>query len=234
MKIKSNGRNVQFSKTNIGRSLKGTQRSEPQKVSYQILKQLVENSIYGRKKDVDERHSKRNNGQELYYNAFTYKGKTFGVEISVDIPKRKETPNTYAGHKVKIIETIPAATKVGSKELTFNSPSIASISISDIFRLFNPTAKIKLKKNKTTDGKQIWDYLSGQVAASTFFKYSQSVRTMTEKSKKWVNNWIVSSIALSPKIAFGQLLSCINYADGKDISFLDWTKGFVSFWFFFF
>lgn len=50
VKIKSNGRNVQFSKTNIGRSLKGTQRSEPQKVSYQILKQLVENSIYGRKK----------------------------------------------------------------------------------------------------------------------------------------------------------------------------------------
>lgn len=211
MKIKSNGRNVQFSKTNIGRSLKGTQRSEPQKVSYQILKQLVENSIYGRKKDVDERHSKRNNGQEIYYNAFIYKGKTFGVEISIDKPISEKSPNAYAGHKIKIIETVPATSRKGLMP-SYGSDTVApeingtklpdltsaTISIANIIKAFNPTAKIKLKKNKTTDGKQIWDYLSGQVAASTFFKYSQSVRTMTKKSKKWGNNWIVSSIALSP------------------------------------
>lgn len=240
VKIESNGRNVLFSKSNIGRSLKGVQRSDVKQKSYSVLKQLVEKSVYGYDKKVDQKHSKRNNGQEIYYNAFTYKGKTFDVEISIDKPFSKKSPNTYAGHKIKIIETVPATSRNGSMP-SYGSdtatPEIngtklpdltsATISISNIVKAFNPIKDIKVHKNKTTDGKVIWDFLSGQLAASTFFKYSQSVRTMTENARKWINNWIVSSIALSPKIAFGQLLSCVNYADGNDISAMDWAKGFI-------
>ena len=240
VKIESNGRNVLFSKSNIGRSLKGVQRSDVKQKSYSVLKQLVEKSVYGYDKKVDQKHSKRNNGQEIYYNAFTYKGKTFDVEISIDKPFSKKSPNTYAGHKIKIIETVPATSRNGSMP-SYGSdtatPEIngtklpdltsATISISNIVKAFNPIKDIKVHKNKTTDGKEFWDLLSGQLAASTFFKYSQSVRTMTENVRKWINNWIVSSIALSPKIAFGQLLSCINYADGNDISVMDWAKGFI-------
>ena len=240
VKIESNGRNVLFSKSNIGRSLKGVQRSDVKQKSYSVLKQLVEKSVYGYDKKVDQKHSKRNNGQEIYYNAFTYKGKTFGVEISIDKPFGKKSPNTYAGHKIKIIETVPATSRNGSMP-SYSSdtatPEIngtklpdltsATISISNIVKAFNPIKDIKVHKNKTTDGKEFWDLLSGQLAASTFFKYSQTVRTMTENARKWINNWIVSSIALSPKIAFGQLLSCINYADGNDISVMDWAKGFI-------
>ncbi len=240
VKIESNGRNVLFSKSNIGRSLKGVQRSDVKQKSYSVLKQLVEKSVYGYDKKVDQKHSKRNNGQEIYYNAFTYKGKTFGVEISIDKPFSKKSPNTYAGHKIKIIETVPATSRNGSMP-SYGSdtatPEIngtklpdltsATISISNIVKAFNPIKDIKVHKNKTTDGKEFWDLLSGQLAASTFFKYSQSVRTMTENVRKWINNWIVSLIALSPKIAFGQLLSCVNYADGNDISVMDWAKGFI-------
>ena len=161
MKIKSNGRNVQFSKSNIGRSLKGAQRSDVKQKSYSVLKQLVEKSIFAYDKKVDESHSKRNNGQEIYYNAFIYKGKTFGVEISIDKPISEKSPNAYAGHKIKIIETVPATSRkglmpsYGSDTVTpeINGTKLpdltsATISIANIIKAFNPTAKIKLKKNK--------------------------------------------------------------------------------------
>ena len=167
--------------------------------------------------------------QRAFENAFDEQYTEFINNIGIDKPFSK-----------KIMETVPVTSRNGSMP-SYSSdtatPEIngtklpdltsATISISNIVKAFNPIKDIKVHKNKTTDGKEFWDLLSGQLAASTFFKYSQSVRTMTENSRKWINNWIVSSIALSPKIAFGQLLSCINYADGNDISVMDWAKGFI-------
>lgn len=110
----------------------------------------------------------------------------------------------------------------------FGSPHLAT-AFENAFdeQMKNYKGQEKPTKEKTYDGKKIFDLLSAQIAASTYFKYSQSVKTMNENTKKWINNWIVSSIALSPKIALGQVMSCVNYADGNDITILDWAKNFL-------
>ena len=71
------------------------------------LKNLVENSEYSYKKPVDSKHAHKNNGQEIYHNAFIYDGKPYEIEISIDIPKGGKSPYPYAGHKIKIIEMAP-------------------------------------------------------------------------------------------------------------------------------
>lgn len=131
--IKQNGRIVQFSKSNISRSMKGVNRSEVKRDSYSKLKELVENAIYDKLKENDEKHPNVK-GQEIYYNKFNYNGETYGIEIAVDIPKSKNTPYTYAGHKIKIA---PAATRVSSNELTSNRPSANNI-ITDNAQNLNP------------------------------------------------------------------------------------------------
>jgi hypothetical protein len=137
IEIKSNKKVVQFSKTSLNRSLKGVNRNNVKKNSYSGLRELVENSIYGGERYADKRHENKVKGQELYYNAFNHNGKTYGVEIVIDIPKTKNTPNNYAGHKIKEIKIAPVASEVSSNELTFDKPD-ATISITDIQKLFNP------------------------------------------------------------------------------------------------
>ncbi len=138
VKIKSNGRYVQFSKTTINRSLKGVQRDDIKRNSYFYLRKIVENSIFIRAVEADERHDKVL-GQELYYSAVNCGDKFYGVQINVDIPKSKTSPYVYAGHKIKIIEKAAfAASEVSPNGLTFVRPNTATISITDIERLFNP------------------------------------------------------------------------------------------------
>lgn len=137
VQIKSNNRTVHFSKSNIGRSMKGINRNSTKRNSYAILKELVENSVYGYKKKPDERHSKRNNGQEIYHNAFIYDGEIYGIEISIDIPKNAKTTHSYAGHKIKIIKKAPEVNGTKLPDLTD-----ANISINDIRAIFNPDVKV--------------------------------------------------------------------------------------------
>ncbi len=136
--IKDNSRKVQFSKSNISRSMKRTFKNEVKRNSYAGLKELVENSIYSHFKKSDEKHSKKVEGQEIYYNAFKYNDNIYGIEISIDVPKQNNTPNTFAGHKIKIIKTVPTATRIGSNELTSNRLGTANISINHIKDVFNP------------------------------------------------------------------------------------------------
>ena len=152
--IKSNNKKIQFSKSNISRSMKGVQRSSVKKDSYSDLKTLVENSVYGGRKNADARHSSRVKEQELYYNAFKYNGEKYGIEISIDIPIQKTTPNTYAGHKIKIIKA-PTATEIGSNELTLNRLGADTISITDIKNLFNPPIKKKIYKYTKEEQKSV-------------------------------------------------------------------------------
>ena len=134
VQIKNNSRTVHFSKSNIGRSMKGINRSSTKRNSYAGLKELVENSVYSYTKEVDKRHSKRNNGQEIYHNAFIYNGEVYGIEISIDIPKNTNTTHSYAGHKIEIIKKAPEVNGTKLPDLTG-----ANISINDIRKLFNPT-----------------------------------------------------------------------------------------------
>lgn len=133
VEIKDNNRIVHFSKSNIGRSMKGINRNDAKRNSYVALKELVENSVYGYTKPVDERHNKRNNGQEIYHNAFNYNGDVYGIEISIDIPKSDNNTHRYAGHKIKIIKKTPAVNGTKIPDVTG-----ATISITDIQKLFNP------------------------------------------------------------------------------------------------
>ncbi len=143
--IKDNNRIVHFSKSNIGRSMKGVNRDSAKRESYSGLKELVENAVYGYNKSADIRHSKRNNGQEIYYNAFVYNNKIYGVEISVDIPQNNGTKYSYAGHKIKEM-----ASKINGTK--FPDLTDANISISDIQSLFNPADNTVYQSENTARG----------------------------------------------------------------------------------
>ena len=85
----------------------------------------------------------------------------------------------------------------------------------------------KPTKEQTTDGKKLYEMLAAQLAASTYFKYTQAVKTMDGVSRKVINNYLTQAIGLKPKIGLSQILSVINYADGNDITIMDWTKNFL-------
>ena len=87
--------------------------------------------------------------------------------------------------------------------------------------------KEKPTKEKTTDGKKLYEMLAAQLAASTYFKYTQAVKTMDDVGRKVINNYLTQAIALKPKIGLSQILSVINYADGNDITIMAWTKNFL-------
>lgn len=87
--------------------------------------------------------------------------------------------------------------------------------------------KEKPTKEKTTDGKEVYEMLAAQLAASTYFKYTQAVKTMDDGARKLVNNFLTQAIALKPKIALSQVLSVVNYADGNDITIMAWAKNFL-------
>lgn len=138
IEIKDTNRTVKFSRSNIGRSMKGIKRSPAKRNSYAGLKELVENSIKRPDdKEVDDKHIKRNNGQEIYHNAFEYDGDIYGIEIAVDIPKSEKSPYTYAGHKIKIIKNTPAVNGTKLPDATG-----ANISINYIRNIFNTKNKI--------------------------------------------------------------------------------------------
>ncbi len=136
--IKSNGRIAQFSKSSINRSLKDAGRKDVRRNSYSKLRELVEHSLYCYTKDVDNRHNGRVKGQEIYYNALIYNNEFYGVEISIDIPKTDGMLYAYAGHKIKIMKTVPGISEVSSNEGLLDSTGTVTISITDIEQVFNP------------------------------------------------------------------------------------------------
>lgn len=151
--ILSNKRMVMFSKSNVNRSLKDAGRKEVRRNSYAKLKGILENSIYCYTKNADEKHSDRVKGQEIYYSALVYKNRIFGVEISIDVPKAENIPYAYAGHKIKIMKTVPGISEVSSKEGLLDSTGTANISITDIMQLFNPKGQIGEYSKELCDGK---------------------------------------------------------------------------------
>lgn len=154
--IKSNGRVVQFSNTAVARSMKGINRSDVKRDSFSKLRELVEGAVPKKQKPSDERHQGVE-GQEIYYNEFIYKGKTLGIEIAVDIPKSKNAPYVFAGHKIK---KASAATRDGSKELSSNRPD-ATNSITDIEQNLNPVETIvdKIIKGESKWGQFYTDWV---------------------------------------------------------------------------
>ncbi|MDR1168821.1 MAG: tRNA (adenosine(37)-N6)-threonylcarbamoyltransferase complex transferase subunit TsaD [Heliobacteriaceae bacterium] len=136
--VKSNGRNVLFSKTGVERSIKrasNTIRTQ----AYCALKELMENSVYGGRKNADARHLHRVKGQELYYSSILYDGKLYGIEIKVDIPLDKKNKNyIYSGHKVKIMASVATRVSTNKGSGSYDTNAITCTSITDVMKNFNP------------------------------------------------------------------------------------------------
>ena len=214
--IKSNGRSVNFSKSNISRSMKGVNRdkSGAKLNSYAGLRELAENAQYSYDKPVDEKHKGKNNGQEIYHNAFEYDGKVYGIEISVDVPLNKNARYTYAGHKIEAIKKAPAASEVSPNGQSFDTPS-ANISITDIQKLFKPQSDTAgnidnakgftyERTNDTGESENFIGLLQGKADMSTIVheaghvwltvlnkaaeEGSQAAQKMTARINKWLGS----------------------------------------------
>lgn len=94
-------------------------------------------------------------------------------------------------------------------------------------QIFKDTA-IKTKMQEiwgSKDGADIYQTLINKLAACTFTNYSKATNLIHGALDTLSRNYITSSIGFSPKVAIGQLLSVINYAENMPSS--EWVKGFT-------
>ena len=75
------------------------------------------------------------------------------------------------------------------------------------------------------DGEKIVRAIQNQLSASTFTTVARGINFAHEFADNLATNFISSSIAGSPKVMFGQLLSCINYSENMPTG--EWAKGFA-------
>lgn len=89
-------------------------------------------------------------------------------------------------------------------------------------------AAIKTKMQEiwgSKDGADIYQTLINKLAACTFTNYSKGTNLVAGALDTLSRNYITSAIGFSPKVAIGQLLSVINYAENMPSS--EWVKGFA-------
>lgn len=94
-------------------------------------------------------------------------------------------------------------------------------------QIFKDTA-IKTKMQEiwgSKDGADIYQTLINKLAACTFTNYSKGTNLVAGALDTLSRNYITSSIGFSPKVAIGQLLSVINYAENMPAGV--WAKGFT-------
>ena len=75
------------------------------------------------------------------------------------------------------------------------------------------------------DGEKIVRAIQNQLSASTFTTVARGLNFAHEFADNLATNFISSSIAGSPKVMLGQLLSCINYAENMPVH--KWQAGFL-------
>lgn len=75
------------------------------------------------------------------------------------------------------------------------------------------------------DGEKIVRAIQNQLSASTFTTVARGLNFAHEFADNLATNFISSSIAGSPKVMLGQLLSCINYAENMPAH--KWQAGFL-------
>lgn len=203
--IKNNNRAATFNRGNIGRSMKGVNRSSVKRNSYAGLKELVEGSLYSYDKAVDERHKRKNNGQEVYHNAFIYDGKIYGIEISVDIPKNENQKYSYAGHKIKEIGS--AINVLSQNEISDRTEP--NISINDIRNLFKPDVKLYQEGEQyslfegNNVAKKIHRVKGGFLPAENFIELFENAdeSTIIHETGHWFLNTLVARAEYSEEIA---------------------------------
>ena len=103
---------------------------------------------------------------------------------------------------------------------------VMSEKVNFLNQIFKDTA-IKTKMQEiwgSKDGADIYQTLINKLAASTFTNYSKGTNLVAGALDTLSRNYITSSIGFSPKVALGQLLSVINYAENMPAHL--WAKGF--------
>lgn len=104
---------------------------------------------------------------------------------------------------------------------------IMSEHVNFLNQIFKDTA-IKTKMQEiwgSKDGANIYQTLINKLAACTFTNYSKGTNLVAGALDTLSRNYITSAIGFSPKVAIGQLLSVINYAENMPSS--EWVKGFT-------
>lgn len=104
---------------------------------------------------------------------------------------------------------------------------IMSEHVNFLNQIFKDTA-IKTKMQEiwgSKDGADIYQTLINKLAACTFTNYSKGTNLVAGALDTLSRNYITSAIGFSPKVAIGQLLSVINYAENMPSS--EWVKGFA-------
>lgn len=94
-------------------------------------------------------------------------------------------------------------------------------------QVFKDTA-IKTKMQEiwgSEDGAKIYQTLINKLAACTFTNYSKGANLVAGALDTLSRNYITSAIGFSPKVALGQLLSVVNYAENMPAGV--WAKGFI-------
>ena len=142
--IKSNGRNVVFTKDGAKRT---SQKQSPadikQSAFYIKINEIVERAKYFNFIPADERHRHKVKGQEIYYSRFNIDNEAYMVKMAVDVPLDKyiEQGATYnfAGHRVKQIEIAPARIKVSVDNQHSLAETDAITIITYYNEGFNPT-----------------------------------------------------------------------------------------------
>ena len=104
---------------------------------------------------------------------------------------------------------------------------VMSEQVNFLNKIFKDTA-IKTKMQEiwgSKDGADIYQTLINKLAACTFTNYSRGTNLVAGALDTLSRNYITSSIGFSPKVAIGQLLSVINYAENMPVGV--WAKGFA-------
>lgn len=86
--------------------------------------------------------------------------------------------------------------------------------------------KTKMQEIWGKDGERIYQVLINKLGACTFTNYSKGTNLIAGWADKIANNYTTANIGFSGKVAIGQLLSVVNYAE--NMPFGTWAKGFAN------
>lgn len=184
-----------FSKSNIKRGAKTTRSNFVNRQFYVELKQAVKRALYGGfiKTDEKEKH-KKVLGQDIYFTSISFNGKTYAVEIKVDVPKVQfDNKYNYAGHRVKEVNI-----KEIDKEKTGNNQGLLSpiyvsgkVSIAQFKKIFNnnfvefKTEKQLIKEQAVANG----TFLKAPNGKQSNLSEDLWLTVRTDSFKNWFGDW---------------------------------------------
>ena len=192
--VEGAGVTLVFSKSNVRRGAKTARSNYENRQFYVELKQAVKRALHGGfvKTDEKEKHSTVL-GQDVYFTSISFNGKTYAVEIKVDVPKRQfDNKYNYAGHRVKEVNIKEIKKSTGSINRDVLSPHASSkVSIAQIKKIFNnnfvefKNEKQLIKEQAIANG----TFLKAPNGKQSNLKEDLWLTVRTDSFKNWFGNW---------------------------------------------